>query len=144
MCVCTHKYKQREQPFPYTTLTCLLLHGTCTIPLPFHVCDTHPHLIPSKNSFDASRFVAKDTYVNPTASPSINMSYRIGMYAHSSAYYAVPRNLLLTDSEISATKQAGCQAPHCKKENVKIQKGEIRQGVLVTTGEYQSMKWRHW
>jgi hypothetical protein len=72
------------------------------------------------------------------------MSYRIGMYAHSSAYYAVPRNLLLIDSEISATKQAGCQAPHCKKENVKIQKGEIRQGVLVTTGEYQSMKWRHW
>ena len=46
--------------------------------------------------------------------------------------------------EISATKQAGCQAPHCKKEGVKIQKGEIRQGVLVTINEHSSMKWRHW
>ncbi|GAB7329565.1 hypothetical protein MBLNU13_g01326t2 [Cladosporium sp. NU13] len=46
--------------------------------------------------------------------------------------------------EISATKQAGCQATQCKKENVKIQKGEIRQGVLVTAGDFQSMKWRHW
>jgi len=54
------------------------------------------------------------------------------------------RDLLLTDSEISATKQAGCQATQCKKENIKIQKGEIRQGVLVTAGDFQSMKWRHW
>ena len=47
-------------------------------------------------------------------------------------------------SEISKTKTAGCQATHCKKEGVKIQKGEIRQGVLATIGEFQSMKWRHW
>lgn len=26
----------------------------------------------------------------------------------------------------------------------KIQKGEIRQGVLVDTGDFQSMKYRHW
>ncbi|KAM0706480.1 hypothetical protein Q7P35_005807 [Cladosporium inversicolor] len=46
--------------------------------------------------------------------------------------------------EISATKQAGCQANHCKKEKVKIQKGEIRQGVVVDTGDFTSLKWRHW
>ena len=72
------------------------------------------------------------------------MAYRVGMYMHSSQYLPHLRDLLLIGLEISATKQAGCQATHCKKENVKIQKGEIRQGVLVTTGDFQSMKWRHW
>ncbi|KAK3110866.1 hypothetical protein LTR53_014405 [Teratosphaeriaceae sp. CCFEE 6253] len=47
-------------------------------------------------------------------------------------------------SEIAKTGRAGCQAPHCKKQDVKIEKGEIRQGVLVTIQEHQSMKWRHW
>ena len=101
-------------------------------------------LLPTKDNLNASRFVNKDTNTNPTASPSINMAYRVGMYMHLSQYYTVLRGLSLTGSEISATKQAGCQATHCKKEKVKIQKGEIRQGVVVDTGDFTSLKWRHW
>jgi hypothetical protein len=72
------------------------------------------------------------------------MAYRVGMYIHLPKRYTVLRGPLLIDSEISATKQAGCQATHCKNDKVKIQKGEIRQGVLVDTGEFTSLKWRHW
>ncbi|EMC92692.1 hypothetical protein BAUCODRAFT_37597 [Baudoinia panamericana UAMH 10762] len=46
--------------------------------------------------------------------------------------------------EIASGGRAGCQATKCKKEGVKINKGEIRQGVFVTINEHQSWKWRHW
>lgn len=46
--------------------------------------------------------------------------------------------------EVSPNNRAGCQATHCKAEGVKIKKGEIRQGVLVTIKEHTSMKYRHW
>ncbi|CZT15733.1 uncharacterized protein RCC_01567 [Ramularia collo-cygni] len=46
--------------------------------------------------------------------------------------------------ELSKTGRAGCTAVHCKKEGIKIQKGELRNGVLVDMGDYQSMKYRHW
>lgn len=46
--------------------------------------------------------------------------------------------------EVSANNRAGCQAAHCKAEGTKIKKGELRQGVMVTIKEHQSMKWRHW
>ncbi|KAK3712912.1 hypothetical protein LTR37_008797 [Vermiconidia calcicola] len=46
--------------------------------------------------------------------------------------------------EVSNNNRAMCQATHCKKEGIKILKGEIRQGVFVTIGENQSWKYRHW
>ncbi|KAM3413550.1 PARP-type zinc finger-containing protein C2A9.07c [Cercospora zeina] len=46
--------------------------------------------------------------------------------------------------ELSKTGRAGCSNGACKKADVKIQKGELRQGVLVQLKEYSSMKWRHW
>lgn len=116
-----------------------------TTPVPFLSAPRlqHPSSLNSRQT-QLQRVAAKDTCTDPTASPSINMAYRIGTYIHSPQYYNALRDLLLIRPEISATKQAGCQATQCKKENVKIQKGEIRQGVLVTTGDFQSMKWRHW
>jgi hypothetical protein len=47
-------------------------------------------------------------------------------------------------TEIAKQGRAGCQATHCKKEGVKIAKGELRQGVLVTIMEHQNYMWRHW
>lgn len=48
-------------------------------------------------------------------------------------------------TEVSATRRAGCKAKRCKDNDVKIQKGELRMGVLVDfDGEHQSMVWRHW
>ncbi|KAF2208079.1 hypothetical protein CERZMDRAFT_19825, partial [Cercospora zeae-maydis SCOH1-5] len=47
-------------------------------------------------------------------------------------------------TELSKTGRAGCSNNACKKADVKIQKGELRQGVLVQIQEHQSMKWRHW
>lgn len=50
-------------------------------------------------------------------------------------------------TEISSNNRAGCQATHCKNAEggpIKIQKGEIRQGVSVTINEHTSMKYRHW
>nr|POF04175.1 parp-type zinc finger-containing protein c2a9.07c [Quercus suber] len=46
--------------------------------------------------------------------------------------------------EIASTGRAGCNATHCKKNNVKIPKGEIRQGVWVDYEDRGSYKWRHW
>jgi hypothetical protein len=37
-----------------------------------------------------------------------------------------------------------CQATQCKKDGVKILKGEIRHGVLVMFQEHQSWKYWHW
>lgn len=47
-------------------------------------------------------------------------------------------------TEISPNNRAGCQGTACKKENVKIMKGEVRQGVTVNINEHVSIKWRHW
>ena len=91
--VCAHK--QREKPFP-SHRRCLrsalrhLYHSSL-----FHACNTPTHISPGRPSFNASRFVAKDTCTDPTASPSINMAYRIGMYIHSSQYYNASQDLLL-------------------------------------------------
>ncbi|CAK3914966.1 Zinc finger PARP-type [Lecanosticta acicola] len=46
--------------------------------------------------------------------------------------------------EIATTGRAGCQATECKKEGVKILKGELRQGVTVVIKENTSLKYRHW
>nr|POF13058.1 parp-type zinc finger-containing protein c2a9.07c [Quercus suber] len=46
--------------------------------------------------------------------------------------------------EIASTGRAGCNATHCKKNNVKIVKGEMRQGVWVDYEDRGSYKWRHW
>jgi hypothetical protein len=52
--------------------------------------------------------------------------------------------LTWASTEVSVSSRAGCQSTHCKKEEVKIQKGELRQGVLVTIRENTAWKWRHW
>ncbi|KXL47114.1 hypothetical protein M433DRAFT_152997 [Acidomyces richmondensis BFW] len=46
--------------------------------------------------------------------------------------------------EISPNNRATCSATQCKKEGVKIKKGEIRQAVLVPFQDHQSWKYRHW
>jgi len=45
---------------------------------------------------------------------------------------------------MAKTGRAGCQATNCKKEKAVIEKGALRQGVLVTIQEHTTMKWRHW
>lgn len=45
--------------------------------------------------------------------------------------------------EISGNSRAACQNAKCK-DGDKIQKGEIRQGVMVKIKEHESMRWRHW
>ncbi|KAK0938399.1 hypothetical protein LTR29_010039 [Friedmanniomyces endolithicus] len=46
--------------------------------------------------------------------------------------------------ELSKTNRAGCRAPHCKDAGTKIDKDDLRQGVLVTIKEHTSWMWRHW
>ncbi|KAK0884232.1 hypothetical protein LTR87_001861 [Friedmanniomyces endolithicus] len=46
--------------------------------------------------------------------------------------------------ELSRTNRAGCRAPHCKAAGIKIEKDDLRQGVLVTIKEHTSWMWRHW
>ncbi|KAK0262423.1 hypothetical protein LTR91_014701 [Friedmanniomyces endolithicus] len=46
--------------------------------------------------------------------------------------------------ERSKTNRAGCRAPHCKDAGIKIDKDDLRQGVLVTIKEHTSWMWRHW
>ncbi|UKZ95444.1 uncharacterized protein TrAFT101_010288 [Trichoderma asperellum] len=46
--------------------------------------------------------------------------------------------------EISPNKRAGCHDTVCKKEAVKIQKGEIRFGSWVEIQEHGSWSWKHW
>ncbi|CEJ86656.1 hypothetical protein VHEMI04167 [[Torrubiella] hemipterigena] len=46
--------------------------------------------------------------------------------------------------EVSPNKRAGCKDSVCKKEAVKIQKGEIRFGTWVEIEERGSWHWRHW
>lgn len=53
-----------------------------------------------------------------------------------------------TQTEVSPNNRAGCQDAQCKKNGVKIMKGEIRFGVWVEGQaqgrEFQGFKWRHW
>ncbi|KAK4971137.1 hypothetical protein LTR66_011511 [Elasticomyces elasticus] len=46
--------------------------------------------------------------------------------------------------ELANSNRAGCQRAECKKEAIKIQKGELRQGTLIEIQEHQSWKYRHW
>ncbi|CAP67595.1 uncharacterized protein PODANS_1_14880 [Podospora anserina S mat+] len=46
--------------------------------------------------------------------------------------------------ERATTGRAGCKDPVCKKENIKIEKGQLRFGVWVTIMEHGSWAWRHW
>ena len=63
------------------------------------------------------------------------MSYRIGKTCSTNF-----SNLL----EYSDSSRAKCNGPACSKEGNKIQKGEIRIGTFVDTGQFASFRWRHW
>jgi hypothetical protein len=70
--------------------------------------------------------------------------YRVGKAKYITYSRLRKITLTWTETEVSRSNRAGCQATHCKKEQVKIQKGELRQGVLITINEQTSWKWRHW
>jgi len=40
--------------------------------------------------------------------------------------------------------RAMCQNTECKHNNVKIEKGELRMGTLVTIKDQTTWKWKHW
>ncbi|CAG8908417.1 unnamed protein product [Penicillium egyptiacum] len=46
--------------------------------------------------------------------------------------------------EIAAQGRAGCKAPDCVKEKIKITKGEFRVGTWIDGAGFQSWSWRHW
>lgn len=46
--------------------------------------------------------------------------------------------------EVSPNNRAGCKNTECKKNGIKIQKGQIRYGTFVTGPEWQSWAWKHW
>ena len=46
--------------------------------------------------------------------------------------------------EISTTARAVCKSTECKKEGIKIQKGELRFGTLVTIRDHTSWSYKHW
>ncbi|KAH6604196.1 hypothetical protein Trco_007642 [Trichoderma cornu-damae] len=46
--------------------------------------------------------------------------------------------------EISPNNRAGCQDTVCKKDGVKIFRGEIRFGSWVEIKEHGSWRWKHW
>ena len=46
--------------------------------------------------------------------------------------------------EVASTNRAGCTNTECKQKGIKIAKGTLRLGVLVTIQEHQSWKWKHW
>jgi len=52
--------------------------------------------------------------------------------------------LELFSAEVSPNKRAGCQNVECKKEGIKIQKGELRFGTFVQIMENQSWRYKHW
>lgn len=45
--------------------------------------------------------------------------------------------------EYAKTGRAVCQGPPCKKEALKIPKGDLRFGTWVDAGQFASWKWRH-
>ncbi|KAF2191196.1 zf-PARP-domain-containing protein [Zopfia rhizophila CBS 207.26] len=46
--------------------------------------------------------------------------------------------------ELAKQSRAGCKGTQCKKEKIKIDKGELRFGSLVTIDEHTSWAWKHW
>lgn len=52
--------------------------------------------------------------------------------------------LMLPPLEISPNNRAGCHEAACKKDSVKILKGEIRFGSWVEIKEHGSWSWKHW
>lgn len=54
------------------------------------------------------------------------------------------KTLLTKDVELAKTGRAGCQNSACKNNGVKIEKGELRMGTLVTIKEHSSWMWKHW
>ncbi|KAF2267953.1 zf-PARP-domain-containing protein [Lojkania enalia] len=51
---------------------------------------------------------------------------------------------LIFGTEIAKQGRAGCKNKECKENDVKIQKGELRLGTLVTIQDHQSWTWKHW
>lgn len=93
---------------------------------------------------DFSRIVlphppASWTRLSTRTATTAKMSYRVGVSKH-----CFMRRKKLTRTELAKTGRSGCSNTSCKKAESKIQKGELRQGVLVQIQEHQSMKWRHW
>lgn len=52
--------------------------------------------------------------------------------------------LSLCPAEISPNNRAGCKNTECKREGIKIPKGQIRYGTFVTAANFQSWAWKHW
>ncbi|PTB61530.1 zf-PARP-domain-containing protein, partial [Trichoderma citrinoviride] len=46
--------------------------------------------------------------------------------------------------EVSPNKRAGCTDAVCKKEGLKIQKGDLRFGSWTIINEHGSWRWKHW
>ncbi|MCJ1282586.1 hypothetical protein MMC26_001911 [Xylographa opegraphella] len=46
--------------------------------------------------------------------------------------------------EYAPSGRAGCKATECKKNGVKIDKGELRHGTFLEIQEHQSWAWKHW
>lgn len=53
-------------------------------------------------------------------------------------------NTRISSTELSPSARAGCTNGECNKDKIKIPKGELRAGVLITIQDRQSFKWRHW
>jgi hypothetical protein len=53
-------------------------------------------------------------------------------------------NSVLHPLEVSPNNRAGCHEAGCKKDAVKILKGEIRFGSWVEIKEHGSWSWKHW
>lgn len=47
-------------------------------------------------------------------------------------------------AELAKSARAGCKNTECKKEGLKIEKGEIRVGTWVEIKEHGGWQWRHW
>ncbi|MCJ1396933.1 hypothetical protein MMC11_000125 [Xylographa trunciseda] len=46
--------------------------------------------------------------------------------------------------EYALSGRAGCKATECKKQGIKIDKGELRHGTFLEIQEHQSWAWKHW
>ncbi|MCJ1392687.1 hypothetical protein MMC18_005558 [Xylographa bjoerkii] len=46
--------------------------------------------------------------------------------------------------EYAPSGRAGCKATECKKQGIKIDKGELRHGTFLEIQEHQSWAWKHW
>ena len=52
--------------------------------------------------------------------------------------------MLIQRKEYAVSGRAICKATECKKNGVKIGKGELRHGTFVEIMEHQSWTWKHW